>query len=214
MSTKTHNSPGALNAKVELRRNVIRELREAGQRVDVLDAFCGPVGEMYRHAWHDADSYVGIDEAYVFPDPRRRFVGNNLRIMRNIDLSGFNVFDFDAFGSPWDQMVLLAHLRAWKPGELGAVIFTDGSDNKMRFGDLPHSISWLLNMPHDAKFPPKASTGPVIREHAQAAWLRVAKVRVRRAWSAMAGGKQRKTAGNFVMTYTSLLIEGEPAAEG
>jgi hypothetical protein len=39
------------------------------------------------------------------------FCADNTRVLRAIDLSRFSIFDFDAYGSPWVQAVILADRR-------------------------------------------------------------------------------------------------------
>lgn len=122
------NHAAAFPAKRDLRAWAMGEVGEA----HVFDAFCGESGAMYDAVWHRAASYVGCDFKIEWPDRRRRFVGDSLRVMRAIDLSPFNVFDLDAYGDPWKHMLVLADRRAWAPGEVGAVALTEGVDRRIR----------------------------------------------------------------------------------
>jgi len=102
----------AKSAKVAIRQNV---LEAVGRDARVFDAFAG-VGEMHREVWHQAAGYVGCDRVW-YRDKRVAFVADNRRVMRSIDLTEFRVFDFDSFGSPWEQIVILAARRPIAPGE-------------------------------------------------------------------------------------------------
>lgn len=182
-ASKKHNSPGMVEFKAQLRRDVMADLREQGaEEVRVFDAFCGPVGEMFAHAWHEADAYVGCDEDYVFPDLRHRYVGDNRRVMRAIDLSAFNVFDLDAYGSPWEQMVILAARRSWSKGELGAVVLTDSTHAKMNLGGIPKALAFLcgLESTSGAGTAPSRGTGDALQPMALARWAQRSRVQILR----------------------------------
>ncbi|HVH77139.1 MAG TPA: hypothetical protein VM755_19655 [Stellaceae bacterium] len=47
--------------------------------------------------------------------------------MRAIDLAPFNLFDFDAWGSPWEHVAILCARRPVQPGERIGLVLTDGS---------------------------------------------------------------------------------------
>lgn len=119
---KVHNSKNALAAKIDLRRRVLEHVSPA----HVLDVFCGQVGEMWQRAWFDAESYLGIDREWRIEDRRRRMVCDNRIALRALDLQAFNIFDLDAFGQPWEHAIILAARRRWAPGEIGAMVLTDG----------------------------------------------------------------------------------------
>jgi hypothetical protein len=127
---KTHNGVLGRQAKIELRQNVLGAV--PGARV--FDAYCGPVGEMHEAVWHAATAYEGCDKDWRPTDKRRRYVGDAQLVMRSIDLGRFNVFDIDSFGSPWECSLILAARRQWAPGEVGALVVTDGSAQKLKFG--------------------------------------------------------------------------------
>jgi tRNA G26 N,N-dimethylase Trm1 len=109
--TKHDNANAALSAKVAIRRAVMDAL---GEPARVFEAFAG-TGVLYRAIWREAASYVGCDLRY-FRDGRKVFVADNRRVMRVVDLGAFNLFDLDAYGSPWEQAVILAARRKVAPG--------------------------------------------------------------------------------------------------
>lgn len=139
---KVDNHDASKADKVQLRRLV---LEKVGGRV--FDAFAG-TGQMYAEVWrHAPGGYEGCDMRY-FPEEKERlmFVGDCRRIMRNIDLQAFNVFDFDAYGSPWDACVILAARRKVAPGEQLGLVLTEGSGLNLKFGGMAGSLSQLAGM--------------------------------------------------------------------
>ena len=76
---------------------------------------------MWREVWHEAAAYVGCDLKW-YRDERLAYVADNRRVLRAIDLKPFNVFDFDAWGAPWEQVLILIarrplrRRRAHRPG--------------------------------------------------------------------------------------------------
>src|SRR3990172_2102615 len=103
---KRENHPASLSAKVELRQRVL----EAVQPARVLDLFCGG-RSLWRAVWQYAQDYVPCDVTPWTIAEASRFVCDNRRLLRSLDLHSFNVFDLDAFGSPWGQMAIPAARR-------------------------------------------------------------------------------------------------------
>lgn len=201
---KVHNSGGTLGVKVELRREVLREIQPAR----VLDVYCGPVGEMFARVWSSAESYAGIDREWRTEDARRRYVGDNVRILRALDLAAYNVFDLDAFGSPWEPMVILAARRRWARGERGAVVLTDASSQKGRFGGTVRGIADLLGLPLSG-LAPGESGAQVLGNMALVAWAERSRVRpIKRLRFEGTPSKRSATAGSVVVIYSALVFEG------
>lgn len=96
-----------IGAKIKIRENVL--LAIGTDRASVFDAFAA-AGELHKAVWHRAHSYVGCDLQF-FRDDRMAFVADNRRVLRSIDLAQFNLFDLDAFGSPWEQAYIIAKRR-------------------------------------------------------------------------------------------------------
>jgi hypothetical protein len=193
-AVKQDNHAAALGAKIEMRKNVLGEVKAAR----VFDAFCG-TGVMYRAVWNKADHYVGCDVRPWEPTHPPRFVADNRRLMRNLDLSRFNVFDFDAYGTPWDQMEILLARRQWAKGEVGAVIVTDGSALSLRFGTEIGAVQRISGTVRS-----EASSGGAIRviNEAMQAWLRKSKVKATRMWR----GSGSSRSG---VIYTAVVFVGE-----
>jgi hypothetical protein len=139
---KTHNASGALHAKVAMRRNVLDTIGASSARV--FDAYAGP-GEMWSAVWREASHYTGCDEEW-FKDERRVFVADNQLVMRTLDLGAFNVFDLDAFGSPWECATILAARRKVKPDELVGLCLTDGSGLRLKMSGVPHALARLAGV--------------------------------------------------------------------
>jgi hypothetical protein len=130
--------------KIEIRRRVLEDLTPGATRV--FDAFAG-TGVMWRHVWHKAATYVGCDERW-HEDARLCFVADNRRVLRCIDLARFTCFDFDAYGSPWDQVtIMLARRPPLAPGERFGLVITDGGWISFRNTKIAASLKLLSGVP-------------------------------------------------------------------
>lgn len=113
-SEKRDNSN--VNLKAEMRR------RNLPERARVLDLFCG-LGEMYRLAYKGRVAfYQGVDNRRIH-DPRLCTLTNNNVYISHRDISQFNVFDLDDYGSPWKQLFLITE-RLGQPET--TIFLTDG----------------------------------------------------------------------------------------
>lgn len=197
---KTDNAKGAHAAKVQLRNNVLEYVAQAR----VFEAFSG-LGAMFENVWHKATDYLGCDQRPWTPnEPHKRIVCDNRLAMRCLDLARFNVFDFDAYGCPWHQMLLLAHRRTWQPGERGAVILTDGSSLKTRWGAMSGAQAQLMGSTGQ-NLPRSAGTGDPLQRMLLQRWLKLAKVQTVKSWRATGRGSGR---GGARMVYTALVFQG------
>jgi hypothetical protein len=138
---KTDNNPQAFRAKVAIRKSV---LDTVGSAAAVFDAFAGS-GEMYSAIWKDANAYTGC---YQKPqrDGRLMFCADNRRVMRAIDLSKFNVFDLDSYGSPLVQAIIIADRRRVAPGELFGLVLTEGAGFAYKSNIMPEAIAILTGL--------------------------------------------------------------------
>lgn len=195
---KTDNRPSAMKAKIEMRRRILSRMEKS----NVLDAFCGIDGFMHDQVWIEADTYVGIDTEYKWPDMRSRFVANNIDVMRVIDLSKFNVFDFDAYGSPWEQMLLMAQRRKWATGEIGAVVVTDGSSGKIKFGELPRALASVLALDRRQN-PPTSKTYQWLLKRAMKAWLMRCHLDPMESWISVS---THGASGSQMMVYSAVVF--------
>ena len=197
---KTDNGRGAKKAKVDIRRKALDAVASAR----VFDGFCG-TGQMWEAVWKDADAYTGCDtRQWSEREPYRRYVADNKLVMRAIDLTQFNIFDFDAYGSPWDQMVILAARRPWAAGEVGAVVLTDGSSMKLRYGSMSSSMSEILGVERDS-LPRSDANSDALQAMLLTKWCKRAGVVAKNCWRAFGRGSGR---GGQRMSYTALVFSG------
>jgi len=139
---KANNHPAAEKAKAQIRQNVLDVI--GADDASVFDAFAGE-GVMHTAVWHAAKSYIGCDLVW-YRDTRTAFVCDNTRVLRAVDLQQFNIFDFDAYGSPWEQAFILASRREVKPGERIGLILTEGSGLNLKLGGLPIALRKLAGV--------------------------------------------------------------------
>jgi len=112
----TSNDNSTEKEKIQLR------IMGLPKEAHVLDLFCG-TGKMYEGAYKNrAASYKGIDNVKVH-DAAICQIMNNVDFVRKNDISKYNYFDLDAYGSPWGLMYLI--LRKLNTGEI-TMIVTDG----------------------------------------------------------------------------------------
>ena len=176
---KKENSEASIPAKVGMRSHILEYVAPSR----VFDGFCGH-RTMYKAIWHKADFYIPCDESkWELGDPPR-YVCDNRRLLRCLDLSRFNIFDFDAFGSPWDQVLLIAHRRKWATGEMGGLVITDGATLKTRWGELPHSMATLCGM-DSAKVACTTSRSEPLRRLAISNFAKISGVEVKKQWEAV-----------------------------
>lgn len=138
---KVNNHPKSAGDKVAIRRRVLA----AVDRPRVFDAFAGS-GRMWRNVWSNAEHYVGCDLKWYRDRVRLAYVGDNRRVMRAIDLGAFNIFDLDAYGSPWDQATIVASRRMVASGEKVGLVLTDGSLMKLKLGQAPTALALLAGI--------------------------------------------------------------------
>lgn len=194
---KTNNHASALEAKVEIRARV---LAMVGSPTAVFDAFAGE-GQLYERVWRQADRYVGCDLTW-YRDGRLMYVADSRRVMRAIDLAPFNVFDLDAWGSPWEHAAILCARRKIKPGERIGLVITEGSSLKAKMGGLPHALAMLAGV---APWIPGASGAMLnVVDRAIAEVARRLNCRMVKRWEAHGRTGAR-------MRYIGLVLEGATA---
>jgi hypothetical protein len=192
---KTNSHPAAVKAKAELRALVLDEI--GPDNAVVFDAFAG-AGSMHEQVWHRAASYVGCDLVW-YRDARRAFVADNRRVLRAIDLRPFNIFDLDAYGSPWEQALIVADRRPLAPGERIGMLLTEGSGLNMKLGGMAAGLRVLAGMKPGVAGASRQQDSVIDR--AIGGHCQRMRARVVRRWQA-AG----KTGAS--MRYIGLIIEG------
>ena len=139
-SGKVKNHRAGKAAKIEIREHVLASIGKA----HVFDAFAG-TGAMFDAVWSKAESYVGCDLDWT-RDERLAYVADNRRVLRAIDLAPFNVFDLDAFGSPWEQAIIVAARRPVAKGERVGLLLTDGSGLALKQNNMPKALAELAGL--------------------------------------------------------------------
>lgn len=135
----------SLATKVELRRSL---LTEVSGPLRILDCFAGQ-GAMWQHLYRTLPGaeYLGLEKRSVPTTERCVMKIDNIIFLGTDDLSRWNVFDLDAFGSPWEQWALLSQRRRIAKGERIAVFFTDGTEFTTRMGNPPTALRELVGIP-------------------------------------------------------------------
>jgi len=141
-SKKTDNS--MIKEKAELRK------RNLPENACVLDCFCGN-GEMYKNAYlGNVLKYHGLDKEKVHDPEICTLINNTIYISRH-DLSEYNVFDLDDYGSPWRLMYLI--LKKQPPGEI-MMFVTDGLVLHQKLdGKVTKFVSATENIPQQMNLP-------------------------------------------------------------
>ncbi len=92
-------------------------------RPAVLDLFCGH-GRMYELAYKEkAGEYHGVDNKKIH-DPAICTLTNNAIFIAHNDITKYNVFDLDDYGTPWKQLYMICGKHPG-PGEI-TLFVTDG----------------------------------------------------------------------------------------
>jgi len=145
-TAKVDNAKHGVKAKVEIRRRVLEALTP--EKTRVFDAFAG-TGVMWAQVWRQAAEYVGCDERW-HDDARCCFVADNRRVLRCLDLSAFTCFDLDAYGSPWEQALIVAARRPVATGERIGLVVTEGTSLNTRLSGWPYALcqaAGIVRMP-------------------------------------------------------------------
>ena len=132
--------------KIVIRQRLLAEIAKPS----VLEAFAGS-GHIWRECYHGLP-YLGLD-LKPLDDGRTLLKVDNRKFLRAADLSDFNFFDLDAYGSPWHQFLIVMHRRKLAEGEKIAVALTEGLDFKMRMSSLPAGLRSGLNLPPGLNIP-------------------------------------------------------------
>jgi hypothetical protein len=193
------NSATGKVAKLALRRQALAWIGPREARV--FEGYAGN-GAMWRAVWREAAQVTGCDRRVIWDPNRRLYVAPIERVLRAIDLSGFNIFDLDAFGSPWPAAYILSARRKLAAGERCVLITTDGAGIRARFGALEKTFALLAGVSaeqHGAADPAKSD-----RLARQAAAELARRMGGKLAWANVAA----QTGNNNLMTYGDFGMEG------
>ena len=142
VTRKVDNANAALPAKVQIRQFVLDTV--GADQARVFAAFAGE-GQIYRKVWHQAAFYIGCDLHWK-RDERLMYAADSRRVMRALPLQAFSIFDFDAYGSPWEHVVILCARRRLALGERLGLVLTEGSGLNLKFGGLPTALGQLAGL--------------------------------------------------------------------
>jgi hypothetical protein len=199
---KRNSTPAAVKAKTVIRQDILDRIGPENARV--FDAYAGD-GLLYRAVWHQAAACIGCDLEF-YPDDRIAFKADNRRVMRAVDLAQFNIFDMDSYGSPWEQMYILAYRRRVKPGEQVAIVLTEGQGMKLKLGGMSLPLSRLAGVRHWLPGLAKVQDELIDRALARMATMMNATLIYRR---------QAAESQGSTMHYVGVIMRGnEPMAEG
>lgn len=193
-AVKTNNHKKSGGMKAVLRRRVL----DAIPLARVFDAFAGS-GKMYREVWHAAELYTGCDLRW-YRDSRSVFVAKNERVLRAIDLVDYNIFDLDAYGSPWLQAQIISARRRVAVGERIGLVLTDGSGLKLKMGQCPTALANLCQM-KNATIPGINRMHDTLIAKAMSEICRRMNVKIIAEW-------RHERAGTTEMKYISVVLEG------
>jgi tRNA G26 N,N-dimethylase Trm1 len=87
---------------------------------------------MYKNVWHNSEKYTGIDKVKYF-DERHTICGDAEKAVRLIDVNDYNIFDIDAYGSPYEILDYIVDKIDTSNKKIAFVI-TDGIDMDLRLG--------------------------------------------------------------------------------
>jgi hypothetical protein len=118
------------NAKISAKKDIREFVMSQIAKQSVLEVFSG-LGEMYNSVWHKADDYQGIDKVKVF-DSRDTLCGDVHKLIRRADVQRFNIFDIDAYGSPYEILDYIT--QTIRPCGDVAFVLTDGTNMDLKLG--------------------------------------------------------------------------------
>jgi len=106
-----------LTAKIALRNHFLRLVKRPA---NVLECFAGVKRELY-HACYESDNVTGLD----IKSSDKTIKIDNKKFIASADLSKYNFFDLDAYGSPYELLLNIFNHRSGIDGEFVAIL-TDG----------------------------------------------------------------------------------------
>lgn len=132
---KTNNAK--TNAKQKLRESIFDNIKDCS----VLEVYCGS-GEMYKAVWCKAQKYTGIDKVKYF-DERHTICGDAEKAIRLVDVNAYNVFDVDAYGSPYEILDFIVKKIDQTHKKIGFVI-TDGVNMDLKLGRVCKGLRYFV----------------------------------------------------------------------
>lgn len=140
-NSKKDNS--AHSVKRKLRERLVDAL--GVESPAVLDVFAGS-GQMWRSAYGSTPHYLGLDQKQ-YDDERHTIVCDNSRFLRlaGFNLSRFDIFDIDAYGSPYYCLAIICRRFRWGNKRRIGIVLTDGDMGAQaaRRGVPPKMLAYL-----------------------------------------------------------------------
>jgi hypothetical protein len=134
---KTNNAK--IDAKTELRKLI--DCKD----LSVLECFCGS-GEMFEAVWKDACHYEGIDIKKQ-DDSRITHQGDCALMLKKLNLEKFNVFDIDAYGSPYECLhIIFEKIKKQEKNRKYHFFITDGIEIDLRMGKIENFFGLLAGL--------------------------------------------------------------------
>ena len=121
-----------LNAKISLRKYFLEKVPDP----NILEAFAGEQRELY-HACYEGKPVTSLELKKV----AGTLTIDNKKFIAAADLSKYNFFDLDAYGSPYELML---NIMKKKTGEY-VIILTEGLDREMAYGSGSKLIQTIIN---------------------------------------------------------------------
>jgi hypothetical protein len=192
-----NNTESRSGAKIGIRRNVLDAI--GADNAAVFDGFAGE-GAMYRAVWSRARFCVGCDLDFRPEDDRLAYAADNRRVLRALDLARFNIFDCDAWGDPWEQMLIIATRRQMSEGETIGLVWTDGQAMKMQFQHRPgRALQVLAGV--ENRVPGMHRELDAVHDRAIARIAGMMGAAVARQWRAMAPNRSMMRYGGVVLRH-------------
>ena len=126
----------SVSAKIEFRKALMSKI--GIEDPWILDCFCGS-GVMHKEAYSSTNNYLGLDLKY-YSDDRRTIVCDNKRMLRQIDLEGYDIFDLDAYGTPMPAFTIICDRFRWTLKDKIAFVMTDGSGLNAKYNNLSQEL--------------------------------------------------------------------------
>ena len=121
-----------LEAKISLRNHFLEMI----QNPNILEAFAGEHRELY-HACYEDRQVTSLELKKV----AGTLTIDNKKFIASADISKYNFFDLDAYGSPYELML---NIMKKKTGEY-VIILTDGMARNMAYGSGSKLIQTVIN---------------------------------------------------------------------
>lgn len=114
-----------LAAKVELRNYFLNLI---ARPANVLECFAGAKRGLY-HACYESDNVVGLD----LKSSDKTIKIDNEKFVASCDMSQYDFFDLDAYGSPYRLLLNIFNRRSVIAGKF-VIVITDGMWRKLNYG--------------------------------------------------------------------------------